>query len=69
MDLSILLDHFTERAPSTRTPPKGGPKHKIFEHGIFTRVFIQIRPVRLGDLGTRPKSQKLMVEALYYNFI
>jgi hypothetical protein len=66
MDLSILLDHFTERAPSTRTPPEGGPKHKIFEHGIFTRVFTQIRPERVGDLGTRPKSQKLMVVVALY---
>ncbi len=25
-----------------------GPKHEIFESGLF----VQIRPVRLGDLGT-----------------
>ncbi len=31
-----------------------GPRHEIFVAGIFT----QIRPVWVGDLGTRPKSPK-----------
>ncbi len=31
-----------------------GPKHEIFEKGVFT----QIRPVWVGDLGTRPKNYK-----------
>jgi hypothetical protein len=28
-----------------------GPKHEIFESGFFT----EIRPVRIGDLGTGEK--------------
>jgi hypothetical protein len=40
-----------------------GPKHEIFVAGIFT----QIRPVWVGDLGTRlKKSKKFMFGALYY---
>jgi hypothetical protein len=31
-----------------------GPKHEIFEHGVFT----QIRSVWIGDLGSRPKNVK-----------
>ena len=31
-----------------------GPKHEIFG----SRVFAQIRPVWVGDLGTRPKNPK-----------
>ncbi len=39
-----------------------GPKHEIFEHGVFN----QIKPVRVGGLGTRPKKcKKIMVGALY----
>ena len=34
-----------------------GPKHKIFESGFFT----QIRPVRVGDLGTSEKNEILQV--------
>jgi hypothetical protein len=30
-----------------------GPKHEIFESGFFT----QIRPVRVGDLGTDEKKE------------
>jgi hypothetical protein len=37
-----------------------GPKLEIFGSGIFT----QIRPVWVGDLGTRPKTRKIgMVKA------
>ncbi len=32
-----------------------GPKLEIFGSGIFT----QIRPVRVGDLGTKPKISKV----------
>jgi hypothetical protein len=32
-----------------------GPKLEIFGSGVFT----QIRPVWVGDLGTRPKNPKL----------
>ncbi len=32
-----------------------GPKLEIFGSGIFT----QIRPVRVGDLGTKPKNLKV----------
>jgi hypothetical protein len=32
-----------------------GPKLEIFGSGIFT----QIRPVRVGDLGTKPKNSKV----------
>jgi hypothetical protein len=42
-----------------------GPKHGIFEHGLFT----QIRLVRVSDLGTKPKNSKNMVGALYFNFV
>jgi hypothetical protein len=31
-----------------------GPKLEIFDSGVFT----QIRPVWVGDLGTRPKTMK-----------
>jgi hypothetical protein len=31
------------------------PKHEIFEHGVFT----QIRPVWIGDIGSRQKIQNL----------
>jgi hypothetical protein len=33
-----------------------GPKHEIFEHGIFT----QIKPAGVGDLGTKQKNSKLL---------
>ncbi len=36
-----------------------GPKLEIFGSGIFT----QIRPVRVGDLGTKPKNYK------FYGFV
>jgi hypothetical protein len=32
-----------------------GPKLEIYSSGVFT----QIRPVWVGDLGTRPKNPKL----------
>jgi hypothetical protein len=38
-----------------------GPKHKLFEHGVF----IQIRPVRVGDKGTRPKNSKTIIYVIY----
>jgi hypothetical protein len=44
---------------------KEGPKHNIFEHGVF----IQNRLVRVGDLGTGPKNYINMVGTLYLNFI
>jgi hypothetical protein len=31
-----------------------GPKHEIFERWVFT----QIRPVRVGDLGNKQKTDK-----------
>jgi hypothetical protein len=31
-----------------------GPKHEIFVYGVFTEII----PVRVGDLGTRPKNVK-----------
>jgi hypothetical protein len=31
-----------------------GPKHEIFKSGFFT----EIRPVRIGDLGTGEKKMK-----------
>jgi hypothetical protein len=34
--------------------PLKGSKHEIFSSGVFT----QIRPVRVGDLGTTPKNPK-----------
>ncbi len=40
---------------------KEGPKHNIFEHGVF----IQNRLVRVGDLGTRPKNLINMVGTIY----
>jgi hypothetical protein len=41
-------------------------QHEKFEQGVFK----QIRPVRVDDLGTRPKKFfiKNMVGALYFNF-
>jgi hypothetical protein len=47
-----------------KTIGKQNLKYEIFEHGVFT----QIRPVRVGDLGTRPKIQKTMAGALNLNF-
>jgi hypothetical protein len=52
---------FTERAEKGQISPKSivsftfplkGPKHEIFEIEFFT----QIRPVRIGDLGTGEKN-------------
>jgi hypothetical protein len=37
--------------------PLKGPKLEIFGSGVFT----QIKPVWVGDLGTRPKIQKLKI--------
>jgi hypothetical protein len=42
-----------QHAP-TMPPPLKGPKREIFD----SRVFAQIRPIWIGDLGTRPKSYK-----------
>ncbi len=42
-----------------------GPKLEIFVDGIFT----QIRPVWVGELGTRPKIQKVNVWGLILPFI
>jgi hypothetical protein len=42
-----------------------GPKHEIFEHGVFA----QIRPVREGDLGTRPKNSKFLWLGPYILFL
>jgi hypothetical protein len=42
-----------------------GPKHEIFGSGVF----IQIRPVWVGDSGTRPKNPKwlrLEIAVLYF---
>jgi hypothetical protein len=36
---------------------KNGSKLEIFGSGIFT----QIRPVWIGDLGTRPKNLKMLM--------
>ncbi len=42
-----------------------GPKREIFVAGIFA----QIRPIWIGDLGTRPKNpQKIMFGALNFTF-
>ena len=39
-----------------------GPKHEIFESGFFT----EIRPVRIGDLGTGEKKMKFRkLESLF----
>jgi hypothetical protein len=44
-----------ERSAQPKPPrvsiPLKGPKHEIFESGFFT----EIRPVRIGDLGTGEK--------------
>jgi|688.fasta_scaffold308073_1 hypothetical protein len=46
--------------------PLKGPMHEIFEHGVFT----QIRPVRVGSLGTRRKNAKtLWLEPYVFIFI
>ena len=37
--------------PGKYIPFLKGPKHEIFESGFFT----EIRPVRIGDLGTGEK--------------
>jgi hypothetical protein len=37
---------------SRDTVPLKGPKHEIFESGFIT----EIRPVRIGDLGTSEKN-------------
>jgi hypothetical protein len=43
-----------------------GPKHEIFEQGLFT----QIRLVRVSDLGTKPEnSKKVWLGAFYFNFL
>ncbi len=41
--------------PSRDPVPLKGPELEIFGSGVFT----QIRPLRVGDLGTRPKNPKL----------
>ncbi len=41
-----------------------GPKLEIFVGGVFT----QIKPVWIGDLGTRPKIQKVYVWGLMFLF-
>jgi hypothetical protein len=33
-----------------------GPKREIFDFGVFA----QIRPIWIGDLGTRPKNYKFL---------
>ncbi len=43
--------------------PLKGPKREIFVAGIFA----QIRPVWIGDLGTRPKNKKKYVWGLKFH--
>ncbi len=46
-----MLDK-TKRGPAEE--PLKGPKREIFDSGVFA----QIRPIWIGDLGTRPKNYK-----------
>jgi hypothetical protein len=41
-----------------------GPKHEKFVAGIF----IQIRPVWIGELETRPKTKKVVLDCFFIHF-
>jgi hypothetical protein len=50
----LTTSHYTDPSYFHFTLPLKGPKHEIFGSGVFT----QIRPVCVGDIGTRPKNPK-----------